>query len=244
MDSIDPEVRQRLLADLLIEVLAIAPLRLALIGGQATNYWARPRYTSDFDFTVAADANGIERFVAELASRGFQVIRTEGGGSPSGPDFMRLERNGGIDAIDFIVAKTEFQDLVIERAVLDAPDGLPVATPEDMVILKLIANRSKDQRDIFTIVEAQPIDWDYVKHWAGVWEVTPALEKLLAELGLKPARAHFVQPCLNAFIERREISLTSFGPASTIRLPAIREEVELNDSVSTIVRLDPSGRYG
>lgn len=57
-----------------------------------------------------------------------------------------------------------------------------MATPEVLIILKLIANRSIDHRDIFTLVEAQPIDWGYVEQWAEQWEVSDSLSKLRHEM--------------------------------------------------------------
>lgn len=151
---------------------------MALIGGQATNYWARPRYTDDFDFTVAADPAGIAVLVRSLTERGFRVVREQEGGSPSGPDFVRLERTESHDAIDLIVAKTEFQDLLIQRAIRGGSGTLPIATPEDLLILKLIANRPKDHNDIFRLIESQAIDWEYVEHWAEMWQVGAILSGL------------------------------------------------------------------
>jgi hypothetical protein len=182
LGSTDPESRFRFLADELSALLLQSGLKVALIGGQATNYWARPRFTDDFDFTVSADSGAIGDLVERLKEREFQVVREQAGGSPSGPDFVRLERGRTHDAIDLIVAKTEYQELLIERAIRAEPVALPIATPEDLVILKLIANRSKDQQDIFRIVEAQPIDWEYVEHWAEVWEVADSLRKLRHEI--------------------------------------------------------------
>jgi hypothetical protein len=72
------------------------------------------------------------------------------------------------------VAKTPYQDLVIERAVKDEVTGIAVATPEDLVVLKLLAMRSQDQRDIALMLDTLALDLDYIQHWAAEWDVLPA----------------------------------------------------------------------
>jgi hypothetical protein len=179
--STDREERQRLLADLLLELINETGARVALIGGQATNFWARPRYTDDFDFTVAADPAAIDLLVRGLVERGFEVVREQAGGSPSGPDFVRLERPNKLDAVDLIVAKTEYQDLVVQRAVGADGTAIPIATVEDLIVLKLIANRSKDHEDINRLIESRPgIDWPYVRQWAGIWGVEDKIDGVIA----------------------------------------------------------------
>lgn len=179
LGSTDRETQQRFLADLLLDLVNETGLQVALIGGQAVNYWARPRYTDDFDFTVAPDPERIEQFVDLLVSAGFRVVREQAKGSPSGPDFVRLERDGTADAIDVAVSKTEFQDLVVSRAIRNGREALPIATAEDLLIMKLIANRSKDHEDIFRLLESWPqMDWDYTEHWAAFWHVSDTLAEL------------------------------------------------------------------
>ena len=100
-----------------------------------------------------------------------------------GPDFVQLRRPGTTDMIDLIVAKTDYQELVIQRATPHG-DHLRVATPEDLIVLKLIANRSIDHIDADALARHNPIDWPYVEHWAEVWQVTERLDRLKA--GLTP----------------------------------------------------------
>ena len=47
---------------------------------------------------------------------------------------------------------------------------------------KLIAGRSNDWRDAEGLAQHNEIDWDYVTHWAEVWEITDRLERLRAGL--------------------------------------------------------------
>jgi hypothetical protein len=164
----------------LSEVLEEVGLAAVLIGGAAVNVYERPRYTKDVDLTVAPDAAKIKALVAALVSRGFTPMREQGAMQPSGPDFVQLARQETADRIDVIAAKTPYQELVIARASNAHGQWLPVATPEDLIILKLIAGRSNDWRDAEGLARHNPIDWPYVEHWAQVWQINDRLERLRA----------------------------------------------------------------
>ena len=49
------------------------------------------------------------------------------------------------DSVDFQTAKTEYQDLILDRArPLPEGLGLPVASIEDLIVMKLLVMRSQD----------------------------------------------------------------------------------------------------
>lgn len=85
----------------------MAGLAVALIGGAAVNAFEDPRFTKDLDLTVQADAERVSQFVAALERSGFEVVRKQDEGTPSGPDFVQLIRPRTSDMIDIIAAKTE-----------------------------------------------------------------------------------------------------------------------------------------
>ncbi len=163
---------------LLAEVLAASGLRGTLIGGHAVNAWAEVRYTKDFDLVVTANAIAVNAVTARLLEEGFRITRLQQPDAPSGPDFVQLKRGDRPDIVEFQVAKTEYQELVIERAVPVAGSRLPVATPEDLLVLKLLANRIKDQDDMHRLAQREGIDWAFVEKWAAIWDVTERLENL------------------------------------------------------------------
>ena len=152
-------------------------LRHALIGGHGVNSWIMPRETDDYDFVVAPERVAIEAFEAELVALGLRHVRRQDGGEPSGPEFAQLKNATLNLAVDLQVAKTDFQLLVLERAVQSETSGFSVATPEDLIVLKLLAMRSQDQRDIALMVDllSGELDWPYIEHWAEVWDVSQNL---------------------------------------------------------------------
>ena len=67
----------------------------------------------------------------------------------------------------------------MRRALIRA-DGLRVATASDLIVLKLIANRPKDQNDLLGLLALPTIDWPYVERWANEWDVRGLLDGLRA----------------------------------------------------------------
>lgn len=165
--------------DLVVGILEANGLQGVVIGGHAVNAWVEPRFTADIDFTVAADAPAIERVRRELLARGYRVQRELGGGLPSGPDFIRLVGGPEEPPIDLQqVAKTAFQVEVVRRGCQRRP---PIATPEDLIVLKLIAHRPKDLIDLRGLIGLSGIDWDYVEGWADAWQVGDRLARLRSD---------------------------------------------------------------
>lgn len=159
----------------LADILADNGLSAALIGGHAVNVWAEPRFTADIDVTVAADAAAFERVRQDLLARGYRIVQEVGTGLASGPDFLRLARGPDDPPIDLQAAKTAFQQEVLRRA---RPGRPPIATPEDLIVLKLIAHRPKDMLDLRNLIVLNDLDWAYIEAWADAWEVRQRLDIL------------------------------------------------------------------
>ena len=154
-------------------------MRVALIGGMAVNTWEEPRTTLDMDLVVAADARGILELVRLLKLEGFTMRRGQALDEASGPDFVQMENQATNDRIDLQTSKTPFQDSILQRAAAAARDGtLPIASVEDLLVLKLIASRRKDMDDLERLAARENVDWTYVGHWADVWGVSDRLERL------------------------------------------------------------------
>lgn len=148
-----------------------------VIGGHAVNCWLEPRLTGDVDVTVTGDRAQTESLRAKLLSAGFRVAREHRTEAASGPDFVRFVSADGETVIETQTAKTEFQREVIRRAV-STPEGVRVATVEDLIVLKLIADRTKDQADIEGLLSLGSLDWAYIEKWAATWGVLDRLHRM------------------------------------------------------------------
>ncbi len=163
---------------LVVDCFDRAGLEWVIIGGHAVNSWLEPRFTADIDITVAAGPEALARVVASFEDAGFAATTAYGEQLESGPDFVRLERDPSDPPIEIQTAKTALQSEVLSRAVR-LTDGTSVATPEDLIVLKLIAYRAKDRIDLDGLTALPDLDWKYVARWAEEWEVEERLADLL-----------------------------------------------------------------
>lgn len=159
-------------------LLRAVGVEYALIGGHAVNAWLEPRLTGDIDVTVVADKAVMNQIKVAFDGAGYQVARELGRDLPSGPDFVRFVSADGVRIIELQAAKTPLQERVVKRAV--SAGGIAVATPEDLIVLKLIANRTKDQSDLHGLIRLPALDWSYIEREAADWGVTAVLERLRA----------------------------------------------------------------
>jgi hypothetical protein len=165
----------------LARLLDSAEISYALIGGHAVNVWVEPRFTADIDITIEAGVGQSERVKELLQGAGFEQDFVEGEEHTSGPDFIRFVSSDGRQVLELQAAKTDLQASLLERA-RPSEDGVRVATAEDLIVLKLIANRPKDRIDLLSLCQLPGLDWGYVEHWAERWEVSAVLERVRGEL--------------------------------------------------------------
>ena len=170
--------------DAIATALAVAGIRHALVGGQAVNLYTAPRFTWDVDFLVEASTGQLEDIAKGLGPAGFAIAPLPDDSSFA-RDFVRLARREGAVLVDLQPVRTDYERLVLSRAtVLD--DSLPfaVATPEDLVVMKLVGWRYNDRRDLPKLLSLAELDRPYIEHWAETWQVKGRLEQVLRDVGL------------------------------------------------------------
>jgi hypothetical protein len=170
-----PAVEEVLALDRLLDEAGISG---CLIGGVAVNFVLEPRTTEDVDLTIPADAEAISRLRSAFLAAGY-VVRTEAApDAASGPDFLRFVRKDS-SPIEFLTAKTPFQENVLSRATaLEGTRRLSVATPEDLIVLKLLADRTKDLRDLLGLLELPNLDWSYIEREIRFWDLGGRLDRI------------------------------------------------------------------
>jgi hypothetical protein len=156
-------------------LLSTARVPYALIGGHAVNVLLEPRFTADIDVTVAADPAVLQRLHDVLLAAGFRLDREHGADAPSGPDFLRYVDDGGT-VLELQAAKTALQRSTIARAHEHA--GVRVATAEDLVVFKAIANRPKDQIDLLGLLSLPGLDDAYIDAQARDWGVEAVIARV------------------------------------------------------------------
>ncbi|MBI3185173.1 MAG: hypothetical protein HYZ28_23805 [Myxococcales bacterium] len=153
----------------------------ALVGGMAmvARVWRRP--TVDLDVMVAVPA-GTEQALLDLArdhGYTFDPQRTRDflpGGLVQlfGPEGAR---------VDLLFADDPMSESVLSRATRERLLGveLPVATVEDLLLMKLEANRPSDLDDAIAIKDAfqAELDKQYLRHWAHKLGIADRLQALI-----------------------------------------------------------------
>jgi len=152
--------------DALISILQEGHFEYALIGGLAVVLQGHNRFTQDVDALVWDLDNRLEQLVQIADKRGFRLARLDGLDHVRSTRILHLLAEDGT-AVDVFLGFLPFEHDVIHRAERMAiHEGLTafVATPEDLIIMKLIASRSRDLYDVTALLELYPdIDKDRVR---------------------------------------------------------------------------------
>lgn len=177
-----------------------AGVQYAIIGGIAVNAYGMTRQTKDADFVVALgkdEGAQVDRLLAELVVEGFRVNPTAVRRRfDRGPYLMTTFL--GLTRIDFLLKRPDaYWQSALENRRRIAYEGsdLWFASPEDVIALKLVANRPQDVIDVQRVmaVYRDKLDRPRLRGLAERFAVTakrpdlPAdLEKFLAEADALP----------------------------------------------------------
>jgi hypothetical protein len=177
--------------DAVLEIIDKRSIPYALIGGVAVRAYAIPRNTNDIDITIALNADDLSPFLDDLQGCGFTVPEAYYRGWLDRVQGMpvikaRLYLSGrGID-VDIFLVESRLQKCLMARRVKAETEQREVwiATPEDLVLLKLLANRPRDRLDIEDILFISgQLDVGYLRKWAKETDVEAQLETALRDSG-------------------------------------------------------------
>lgn len=137
----------------------------AAIGGLALGAWGKARLTRDADLKILLRRDERQRLL-KLLEADYRSLNAD-------PDEM-LRRNGIVFVlnsegarIDIMLEDTEFDAQIIARAqMVEIAPGrqVRVCSPEDLIVLKMLASRPQDWVDVATVIQKQGenLDEDYV----------------------------------------------------------------------------------
>jgi hypothetical protein len=163
--------------------LRIHGCRWYLFGAQAVTIWGRPRLTTDVDVTIRLESGSTAELVATLTAAGFRLAF-------GSDEFVRATRviplvheSSGMP-LDLVLAGPGLEEQFLDRAIVVQLDDLsvPVISPEDLVVTKVLAGRGKDVEDIRGLLRsrAASMDLDYVRRTLAM------IEEALGQSDLRP----------------------------------------------------------
>lgn len=171
-----------------VSVIEELGIPYAVMDGFAARAWGLPRPTFDADIAVRVDADGLQRLFDALEAKGFDITREHRSGFLDVlAGFEKAQVNRFLDShvwhTDLFVARGAFLSSALNRTFKLVIGGrsLAVMSPEDIILLKLIANRRKDLADVEEIIGVcKDIDQRYLREWAEKMNVSDRLNSFLS----------------------------------------------------------------
>ena len=144
----------------------------------ANNYRDETRTTSDLDVLLTLAADSITDIQDAMHKRGWKTTALV----PEG--FLLRVEHSNHGRIDLLVSQTDYEDTALTRAqsaALGADLRFKTLAVEDVVILKLIANRYRDVADVESILSAKPaLDWSYLTRWFAEFDLDDRYQRIEA----------------------------------------------------------------
>lgn len=151
-EHLPPDLRTGLLE--LVNVFESQGVAYALIGGLASGFRGRPRFTEDVDLLIHVPQLKLPSVLEDLKAKGFDldVVETI---RQWNQHHMALIRFHGVQ-IDWLKPVLPCLQHALDRARVEDWMGTPVriASTEDLILLKLLSKRPQDILDIQNLLAA------------------------------------------------------------------------------------------
>jgi hypothetical protein len=140
-------------------------LPFALIGGQASSLRGEERVTADIDLIVATDVDSVIALLPDITATNFKPLFPDVADVIQRAYILPLRHESTRIKVDLAIALSGFERRAIARAETIELAGchVPVATAEDLIVMKALAGRARDEDDVRGIFAAQGdrLDWEY-----------------------------------------------------------------------------------
>ncbi len=167
----------------LVYFLQELEIPFCLIGGAALGHYQVGRFTQDLDLKISISESSWPELKSALeANSKISELKTHFISNPIVPDLIRLLWGGY--GVDLLIANTDYQLEVIRRAQKGMMEEVetPIASSEDIIVLKLIADRPQDRADTELLFQTiKKLDLRYIRKWCKIWEVEKRLDRLLTK---------------------------------------------------------------
>lgn len=142
----------------------------ALVGGLAVSLRGQPRATVDVDMVIAIDVAAALAIAGQLDSSKFCPLFDDIATVIETAFILPLRHRSTGVKVDLAIGLSGFERHLVERAERChvAGTNVPVATAEDLVIMKCLAGRPRDEQDLegLAIAQSESLDWNYCEQIA------------------------------------------------------------------------------
>lgn len=157
----------------------------AIVGGVAASLLGRPRLTRDVDTLVWLDEDRWRDFLALGPRFGYNPRRRDAIAFARETRVLLVRHQPSAIDADIIFAAIGFEQKTIARAVTIDVGGLllKLPTPEDLIVLKAVAHRTRDLADIESILDAHPeLNLRRVRQWVRGFSIAMEMPDILNDL--------------------------------------------------------------
>ncbi len=163
------------------------PGECAVVGGLAVMVRGRVRPTTDADLIMSVRTDQLDDLLAHSRKLGLSY-------QPADEEMLRqgglirlaLQKGSELEHIDVLIADDDFLASVLRRAEQIRIRGidLPMATVEDLMLMKLLAARPLDIDDVLSLKDAHgaTLDREYLVEWAEVLGLSESAALYLGDL--------------------------------------------------------------
>jgi hypothetical protein len=165
-----------------VEFAAHRKLRWYLFGAQAANFHGSPRNTSDLDITIDLGDRATPEFMTELALAGFEAPPFATAAFIASSRVIPIVHKASSYAIDLVLAGPGFEQQFLEEVVIVQLGSVevPVISPENLVVTKVLAGRPRDLEDVRELLAIRALDHSKIEELLGQLEEAIADSELLA----------------------------------------------------------------
>jgi len=132
-------------------------VRWYLFGAQAAILYGAARLTADVDVTVDPGAHSVAEFVEALQREKFSPRLTDLENFVERTRVLPLVHEPSRMPCDVVLAGPGIEELFLSRVQVHVVEGvtIPVASADDVVVMKVLAGRAKDLDDVVSVIRAQ-----------------------------------------------------------------------------------------
>lgn len=148
-------------------------VRYALIGGLASGFRGRPRFTEDVDVLVRVTQLQLPGALQDLQSRGFELDVFAAIREWNAHHLVQIHYQGV--AFDWLKPLLPCLEHALERATLELwqDTNIRIVSAEDLIVMKVLALRPQDALDIQSLLAANPGELDLDMIWRELGDSLP-----------------------------------------------------------------------